>query len=133
MKIRTDFVTNSSSSSFVIAYRESSNPLHNTLVKLVIDTNSHYDTSVAHVITNKEALDKKFLSWFGCSTDTILDVIRRNSDVRSEYNHCVDYLKKGYKIICKSIGYGDGTLQDLIRILATDNDDFVMMGDEYED
>lgn len=85
MKIRSDFVTNSSSSSFVIAYRESSNPLHNTLVRLIIDSNSHYDTNVAHVITNKEALDKKFLSWFGCSTDTILDVIRRNSDVRSEY------------------------------------------------
>jgi len=133
MKVRTDFVTNSSSSSFIIAYRESVNELHNTLVQMIIDSDSYYDTSVADVIDNKDALDKKFLAWFGCGVDSIRDVIRRDADVREEYNRCVDYLQKGYKLICKSIGYGDNTLQELIRILAKDNDDFVMMGDEYED
>lgn len=134
MKIRTDFVTNSSSSSFVIAYRENNNVLHNTLVKLIIDSESLCETSVANVIANQKALDKKFMSWFGCGrTDTILDMLKRDDDVRSEYNQCTDYLKRGYKIICKSVDYGDETLQDLIRALATDNEDFVMVGGEYED
>lgn len=134
MKLRTDFVTNSSSSSFVIAYRENSNPLHNALVRLIIASDSHYDTNTADVITNKKELNKKYLSWFGYGkTDTILDMLKRDSDVRDEYNQCVDYLEKGYKIICKSIGYGDETLQDLIHCLTTDNDDFVIVGGEYED
>lgn len=134
MKIRTDFVTNSSSSSFVIAYRENGNALHNTLIRLIIDSESHFDTDVADVITNKKALDKKFMSWFGRGrTDTIFEMLKRDDDVRSEYNQCVDYLEKGYKILCKSIGYGDETLQDLIHILTTDNDDFVIVGGEYED
>lgn len=134
MKLRTDFVTNSSSSSFVIAYRENDNPLHNTLVRLIISSDSHYDTDVADVIANRKGLNKKFLSWFGCGqTDTIIDMLKRDSDVREEYNQCVDYLEKGYKIICKSIGYGDGTLQDLIHCLTTDNNDFVIVGGEYED
>ena len=133
MKVRTDFVTNSSSSSFVIAYRPTKSKLHNRIVQMIIESDSYCDTRIANVVKDKQSLDKQFIAWYGSSGDTIHNVLKRDAEMREEYNRCLDRLNEGYQIICKSIGYGDSTLQDLIRLLSEDNKNFIPMGDENED
>lgn len=133
MKVRADFVTNSSSSSFVIAYRPTKSKLHNRIVQMIIESDSYCDTKIANVVTDKQSLDKQFITWYGSSGDTIHNVLKRDAEIREEYNRCLDHINEGYRIICKSIGYGDSTLQDLIRLLSEDNKNFIPMGDEDED
>ena len=133
MKVRADFVTNSSSSSFVIAYRPTKSKLHNRIVQMIIDSDSYCDTRAANVVKDKQSLDKQFISWYGSSNDNIHNILKRDAEIREEYNRCLDRLNEGYQIICKSIGYGDSTLQDLIRLLSENNKNFIPMGDEYED
>lgn len=133
MKVRTDFVTNSSSSSFVIAYRPTKSKLHNRIVQMIIDSDSYCDTRAANVVKDKKSLDKQFIAWYGSSNDNIHNILKRDAEIREEYNRCIDRLNEGYQIICKSIGYGDSTLQDLIRLLSENNKNFIPMGDEYED
>lgn len=133
MKVRTDFVTNSSSSSFVIAYRPTKSKLHNRIVQMIIDSDSYCDTKAANVVKDKQSLDKQFIAWYGSSNDNIHNILKRDAEIREEYNRCLDRLNEGYQIICKSIGYGDSILQDLIRLLSENNKNFIPMGDEYED
>ena len=133
MKVRVDFVTNSSSSSFVIAYKPTKSKLHNRIVQMIIESDSYCDTRIANVVTDKQSLDKQFIAWYGSSGDTIHNVLKRDAEMREEYNRCLDRLNEGYQIICKSIGYGDSTLQDLIRLLSENNKNFIPMGDEDED
>ena len=133
MKVRADFVTNSSSSSFVIAYKPTKSKLHNRIVQMIIESDSYCDTRIANVVADKQSLDKQFIAWYGSSGDTIHNVLKRDAEIREEYNRCLDHINEGYWIICKSIGYGDSTLQDLIRLLSEDNKNFIPMGDEYED
>ena len=133
MKVRADFVTNSSSSSFVIAYKPTKSKLHNRIVQMIIESDSYCDTRIANVVAYKQSLDKQFIAWYGSSGDTIHNVLKRDAEIREEYNRCLDHINEGYRIICKSIGYGDSTLQDLIRLLSEDNKNFIPMGDEDED
>ena len=133
MKVRADFVTNSSSSSFVIAYRPTKSKLHNRIVQMIIDSDSYCDTRVANVVKDKQSLDKQFIAWYGSSNNNIHNILKRDAEIREEYNRCLDRLNEGYQIICKSIGYGDSTLQDLIRLLSENNKNFIPMGDEDED
>lgn len=133
MKIRTDFVTNSSSSSFIIAYRPTKSKLHNRIVQMIIELESYFDTRAANVVKDKQSLDKQFIAWYGSCNDTIHNILKRDVEVREEYNRCIDRINEGYQIICKCIGYGDSTLQDLIRLLSENNNNFIPIGDEYED
>ena len=50
MKVRADFVTNSSSSSFVIAYKPTKSKLHNRIVQMIIESDSYCDTRIANVV-----------------------------------------------------------------------------------
>lgn len=146
MKIRTDFVTNSSSSSFVIAYKPTPNydeetlkkyPLlraYDTIMTIIMESEDNCDTSAAEVFTNLDEYNK----WFCWEWHYEIKNVKQNDGVLSfesekwlqkEYNKVVQYLKQGFYIANKSVGYHD-SLGDILRSIADNNDDFVLIDED---
>jgi len=141
MKYRSDLVTNSSSSSFVIAYRDSQPFDDETMkkypvlkhvgnvVQLLLDMTSVWsETQAADIIEDEKDLEYYIVDNFGC-VDWSIDVTICNDEYAKKlYEKCKEYLGKGYKIAIKDIAYGDEMLSDTIEKFAKDNEDFILLG-----
>lgn len=143
MKIRSDYVTNSSSSSYVIAYKFlpeideetlSRYPFlknYGKLIEKVLFTEGDNDTTAGTVSKTKEEYDKNFVDEYGWTSDmTLADILEDDEWLINRYNKAIEYLEKGYNILDKSVDYNDSYCQNMIRELAEDNDNFVILEDE---
>ena len=143
MKVRSDFVTNSSSSSFVIAFKEvtidedtlAKYPFLNSISeipKLIFEAEDD-ETTVAKVFTNKEELDKYIVDEYAWGDyDTIEKILaaEKGSYMAVQYSACIEYLNKGYSCAIKRISYDDGALVDIMRKFADGNDNFIIVEEE---
>lgn len=142
MKVRRDFVTNSSSSSYVIAYRslpefdeetlEKYPFLENygKLIEKVLFTAGDNDTTEGEVARTKEEYDKWFLNRYGWINFTLEELLEDDQWLRERYEKAIEYLKKGFNILSKDVDYNDEYCENMLRELANDTDNFVILEDE---
>lgn len=143
MKIRNDYVTNSSSSSYVIAYKSLPEIDEETLkkypflknygklIETALFTEGDNDTTAGTVSRTKEEYDDNFISEYGWRDNATVESILKDDDYLVDmYNKAIEYLEKGFNILDKRVDYNDTYCQNMIRELAEDKENFVILEDD---
>jgi len=135
MKIRNDFVTNSSSSSYVIAFNNDeahqANNAYKRMIDALIDCRNYDDTTKGKIIIGKKAWGEYFLRHYGWGQDSIEKLLLEDEgDYLSDmYNSVSEKVAQGFAILVKSIDNNDEGLCDFITLLGKNNKDFIILED----
>ena len=134
-------MTNSSSSSFVVAYRDLPEIDEETLKKypflspwkdfvrdIVFRGEGYAETSPGDIIENVDDLDAYLTKEYGCFDDTLESLLMEDCFVSDIYITAKEKLQEGYKLLFKDVGYGDTLRNKLIRNIQSD--DFIILYEE---
>lgn len=124
-KCRTSFVTNSSSSSFILAVKDegflnSGTSKLEKFVKGIIFGN-------AEVIKTKEELDEYCSERYCYNGITLEEYLKDNEYEREEYQKYLQYIDNGYLIVEREVDNSEETMMDLINEMP-DGENIIMIG-----
>lgn len=139
MKRRNGLVTNSSSNNYIIAYRivdideegKKKYPIlksYNEIVEKILTSKGGYETEVGEIITNQQELDDYMLDTYAWGeTNTIDKLLKDDQQLQETYEKALLYIKNGFYIYCKDIGYNDEGLVEIIQSIAEDSENFIIL------
>ena len=115
MKIRNDFITNSSSTSYVISFDSKGFDLENPFVKICWK----FMIGDGTFIKSKEDLDNHFIDYYGYRGCETLELIIDNEPYLEEfYNEIKNELENGRFVLKREVDYNDETTYSIIDELA---------------
>lgn len=124
MKIRMDFVTNSSSSSYVIAYKKVDDSAVKTLpepIQKMYEVFTRY--FFGNSISNEKELQEYFSEVYGYDS---LEEMEEDDWAKQEYEEYLSKIKQGYSIAFLEAAYGEETIPAILQELE-DGENFIIL------
>ena len=101
------------------------------LIETVLFTGGDNETNAGTVSRTKEEYDENFISEYGWRDSATVEAILKDDDYLVDmYNKAIEYLEKGFNILDKRVDYNDTYCQNMIRELAEDKENFVILEDD---
>lgn len=134
MKTRGFYVTNSSSSSFIIAYKNLAsltnatkneqkylNILMNILEEKLQSVNEDwYDTDEGTIFNSSAEATAYWVERFVYSDMTLEEYLEKYPEQKEIYDNIIKNLNNGYKVIIKEVGNCDNDFREFIKELIDD-------------